>query len=608
MERGKIGFPEAGSLLRSIPGQLRERASVEPGGVAFREKRLGRYVEHSWSDVVEAVAETALGLAGVGLKAKDRVVLCGDPEFGLAVAELAVWSVGGISVGIDPRTPPEELGVLLAEADPSVYVVGNQEYLDKVLEACQVPPDSASLLVVDEGGLFLYDRPVATPLAHVRASGARMTDAERSPLEAAFGAVSPAHPAAVVFTGGTASRPKGVLHTHETLLHGARTLTLLTPDLADRSARSVVTLPLSDLVGKVTTIVLPLVTGLVPHFPEAPDTWSESIFEVAPTYMNERPGFWKRVAARVTLGVQGSSRLKRVAFARAVGITNAALRRHWNGRPVPFYLAVGVALARFAVLVPLLRQFGLHRLRAPLVGWSPVPQELVRDWQRRGLDLRIVYGLAEAFAVTGQSGRYPDPVDVGSPVEGSGCDVQLDSDGGVLVGSPSLAPGYWTPAGTPPNRDDLRSLPTGDIGSMENGRLLILGDEESIATARDGSAVLLQRVENEVKASHYVSEAFAYTVTGKVSVVVELDYETTSAWASARRLVYSTYADLVAKPEAQGLAEEAVRSANARLPASEQIEHVQVFPGPLDPMDGTLTTTGRVRRAALRPRFAGTNP
>jgi fatty-acyl-CoA synthase len=120
------------------------------------------------------------------------------------------------------------------------------------------------------------------------------------------------------------------------------------------------------------------------------------------------------------------------------------------------------------------------------VGGSPVPEALVQQWARRGVELRSVYGITEAgstVAMTPAGAAPSSPGDVGVPMSHIRCRIETTGPddvgeldvGELLVAGTSVTPGYW-------NKPDETArtvidgwLHTGDIASISSdGHIRIL--------------------------------------------------------------------------------------------------------------------------------------
>ena len=75
-------------------------------------------------------------------------------------------------------------------------------------------------------------------------------------------------------------------------------------------------------------------------------------------------------------------------------------------------------------------------------------------------------------------------------------------------------------------------------------------------------------------------------------------------WAEARRIAFTTYHNLAEHPEVLGLLAEEVRKVNATLPEPQRIRRFVSLYKELDPDDGELTRTRKVRRAVIDERYA----
>jgi len=146
---------------------------------ALRERGTGL----SYRDLDHRVAELA-GVIGAGAGGTVGILLERSAE--MVIAALAVIRSGAAYVPVDPGTPAARVGLILADAAPSL-VITSTDLADRV-------PDGVPTLLVDE------PLPAATPLA---ADSCPSTWDSR---------------AYVIFTSGTTGRPKGVQVSHGNLL------------------------------------------------------------------------------------------------------------------------------------------------------------------------------------------------------------------------------------------------------------------------------------------------------------------------------------------------------------------------------------------------------
>jgi long-chain acyl-CoA synthetase len=193
----------------TMPQLLMHWADTMPGELAMREKDLGIWNRITWRDYFEKVRGFALGLHALGFGRGDRLAVASDNTPEWLYADVAAQALGGMTVGIYPTNPWRELGYILRHSRSRIVVCGDQEQVDKVLEAEAREgdlPDLALVVCVDMKGMRNYDRSrlqsfdevVQAGLAH---AGARPggIDIIRDCIRAGV----PDDPAIVVYTSGT---------------------------------------------------------------------------------------------------------------------------------------------------------------------------------------------------------------------------------------------------------------------------------------------------------------------------------------------------------------------------------------------------------------------
>jgi len=411
-------------------------------------------------------------------------------------------------------------------------------------------------------------------------------------------------PATIVYTSGTSANPKGALYTHRALITLGNQFHAF-PELAGADdIRSVVHLPLNHLYERANTPQGMLVKRIIPHFSDDAERFLETLYEVAPQHHASVPRYWSKLASRVIVGMENSSRFKRVAYRAAMKIGRAYRRSHWRGKR-PRVLGGLYGLARLVVFDRMLKKLGLHRVRLALSSGAPLPEDVQALWQVWGVNLKNLYGQTESGVVAAQFEPFPQPGSVGLPYPGN--EIVLSSDDEILCISPGSFSSYWQDEAA--SADMLRAdgIRTGDVGLIDNrGFLKIIDRKKDIVITAGGKNVSPSRIETMLKSSPYISEA---SVVGEgrkyLTALVEIDIGTVSEWARANGVAYSTYRSLATNASVYRLLSREIEQANAALGRVEQVKSFRILDRELDPeVEGeAVTATRKIKRSLLQQQF-----
>jgi long-chain acyl-CoA synthetase len=596
---------EDGAALRrkTAPQLLCERARVLPDSVAFRSKSLGLYRERRWRDYAGLVAHTAHALASIGVRSGERVAIMGEATEQWMICDLAAQSLGAIVYGIYPTASAAEVEYQMRDGGASLFIAEDQEYVDKILPFADRLPDLRHILVLDESAMFGYEHPKLR-LISALLGGNKPPDLAW--LEDHAGRLSPDDPAFIVYTSGTTGQPKGALVTHGKHLAAVASLRDHYATLAERPHRTVVYLPLCHVLGRDVAITLPLMSRLVPHFGEDPEDLPTTLFEVAPTVLFTVPRYLQKFASQILVGMQNSSRAKRVTYELAMRFARAHARRRWDGAVTPAQEALYRAL-RASVFLPILNKLGFDRLELVVSGGAPLPVETMALWHMYGVNVLEMYGQTEEAGgiVAGQQGLFPRPGDVGTPP--AGWEVRLAGDGEVLVKSPDVFEGYWNnEEATRAVKGDDGWLRTGDVGAWRGGRLRLIDRARDFIVTSGGKTISPSLIENILRASPYIAEAMVLGHGRKyLSALIEIDFDTVADWARSHDVPYTGFTSLSAHAQVQRLIAAEIDKANAELARVEQVKAFRILPKALDPeQEGEpVTPTRKVKRTLMSERF-----
>jgi malonyl-CoA/methylmalonyl-CoA synthetase len=162
----------------------------------------------TYRELDDAVARLAAWLAGRGVGAGDRVLLCGPNSVPFAVAYLAVLRAGAVATPASAALTEPELRHLIADSGAVAAFAGGEalERLRRLTETEGAPRLTVSLDGDGPGPT------VADGIEHPELLPVRQLDPKR--------------PAMLAYTSGTTGRPKGALLRHANLLASLRGIML----------------------------------------------------------------------------------------------------------------------------------------------------------------------------------------------------------------------------------------------------------------------------------------------------------------------------------------------------------------------------------------------
>ena len=343
-------------------------------------------------------ASVSAKLREIGVRPGDYVAVMADNDIRYPILLNGLWLAGAVACPVNHRFPAAYAAELLSDFECRFIV------RDKVE---RISGPGAQIKIIDSG-----------PLVDLESPQSRVATAPGHPADIH-------HPATVIFTSGSSSRPKGVLHSFANHYFNALGSSENIPFA--EGDRWLLSLPLYH-VGGLSILFRAMLKGAAVVIPSD------------------------------KTNILGCIRRYRVTHASVVGTQLQRLMCESKGQPPQ---------ASFNAL---------------LAGGGYVSPALLREAVDNGWPVHTSYGLTEMASQVATT----RPGDVDSVLNGSADilphrEVRLSSDGEILVKGETLFLGYIGGGALSPSRDDDGWFHTADLGELdEAGNLRVIGRRDSM--------------------------------------------------------------------------------------------------------------------------------
>jgi long-chain acyl-CoA synthetase len=392
------------------------------------------------------VRRLAEGFRTAGLAPGDRVVVCmaNCPEVGLTYS--AVWRAGGATTPVLFLLSEEELRHVLRDS-AAAYVVTTPEFLPKVLASGAGIETLRGVVVAGAVGGDLGQN--SLPLLD-------FSELESAP-EGELVERASSELAALLYTGGTTGRSKGVMLSHDAVSSAAWAASAAARQTDEEpTSVSLLPLPLSHVYGLTVSVM-----GL--HATEPGTSVLMRWFD---------PAGWLSLAAQHRVEI-------------------SAL--------VPSMIQM--------LLAQPIEDYDLTALRRVASGGAPLAPEVAEEFTKRlpGVEITEGYGCTESAAIistsppgmarAGSVGKPPPLIDV-RIAKADGSTAAVGEDGEICVRGPNVMTGYWNAPDETAHAVRDGWLHTGDIGRFDDDGFLYVVDRIKDLIIRGGINVYPRDVED----------------------------------------------------------------------------------------------------------------
>ena len=543
----------------------------------------------------------ALGLAEAGIGRGDRVAILSENRYEWPVSDLAILSLGAVTVPIYPTLTAEQCRYILEHSEAKAVVVSTAAQLAKLRAVASRLPALRTIVTLDPSPAA---GPSERPFESLKARGAELAARDPNALARMAATLDPAAVATIIYTSGTTGEPKGAMLTHTNIVSNVdaclRVVSLTPSDLA------LSFLPLCHIFERMAGLYAMLRGGVTIAYAESMETVAANAVEVRPTVLCGVPRFYEKVHARVMEAGLASPPLRRGLFLWGLRQGAAVARARFAGQRPPAALALLARVADRLVGAKIRARVG-GRLRFCISGSAPLSTQVMEFFFAIGIPIIEGYGLTETSPVIclNRPGREK-PGSVGLPVPG--VEVRIGPEGEILTRGPHVMAGYFRNEAA--TREAIRDgwFHTGDAGRLEDDGALTITDRiKDLLVTAGGKKVAPQPLEARLKLSRWISEAVLLGDRRPYVVcLIVPDFAALETEAGARGWSVASRDQLIARPEVRALYAAEIELLNADLAQFEKVKKFELLNRELSQEAGELTPTLKVKRRVVTQKFSDT--
>jgi len=596
--------------LDTFPRLLLHHAKVRPDRPAIREKDLGIWQSWTWSEVADQVRALACGLAAQGFKRGMTIALIGENRPRLYWGITAAQCLGGVPVPLYQDAVAEEWVFVFQNAEIGFAISEDQEQVDKLLDIMPRCPQLKHIYYDDPRGLRHYGQPELMSYERLIELGREFDRANPDFFMAEVEKGRPEDMAALFYTSGTTGNPKGVVHSNKNLISTGRMAAEIEGITADENVLAF--LPMAWIGQNMFSYTQALICGFCVNCPESSDTVMTDLREIGPSYFLAPPSVFERLLTQVTIRMEDAGWVKRKMYHYFMGVANRVGGKLLDAKePVSFWDRLLYKSGDLCVYGPLRNVLGMTRIRITYTGGEAIGPDLFRFYRSIGVNLKQLYGSTETSVfVCVQPDGQVKPDTVGKAV--GSVQIKIADSGEILIKSPGLFNEYYkNPQATAEAKDAEGWFHTGDAGFVDaEDHLKILDRAKDVGKLNDGTLFAPKYIENKLKFFPYIKEAVAFGQGRDMCCAfVNIEFDAVADWAERRNIAYSGYTDLASRQEVYDLVRDCVEHVNRDLAtdaklAGSQIHRFLILHKELDPDDGEITRTRKVRRGYIGDKYA----
>ncbi len=500
--------------------------------IAFIYRMGEEEIQVSYAKLFEDVVLLSRAFEKRGLGRGDKVMFLSDNRYAWIVTDLAIMSLGAVTVPRGSDTPTQELSFIVENSDATYLVIESDSLLEhhrNYLNGCKQIKSIFVMTSPDKHKFFSNTYSYGSLLGDRTISDDDIDHFHKRGKE-----IRPDSLLTLIYTSGTTGLPKGVQLSHSNVMHNIKYI----PDIIGLTPedRWLSILPSWHIFERTAEYSALCVGSCLVY--SSVKTFAQDLENYKPTLVATVPRVWESLYSKVELAIRKKGKAPQAIFNLLVAVSSKykrnqrLLRGHLpqfkRKDPITTLFIKGVALIKLIVLFPLYlvarkklaavqQRFG-GRLRLAISGGGTLARYLEEWIDAVGIRIVNAYGMTECSpAIAGRGLSCPVYGTLGPAVPET--DLRIVSEQGEVLGpgaeglievrGPQVTAGYYK------NEEENRKsfsedgfFRTGDLGMLTlGGELVITGRAKEIIVLASGENIDPSRIENAITVFPFIQDA-----------------------------------------------------------------------------------------------------
>ena len=468
----------------------------------FGFKKDGEWSHISWNEASNLVQDLSVGLHEIGVRKNDKISIIAENSYKWCVVDLAIISLGAITVPGYTTSNEDEIFYLLSHSEASVVFL-NSKLLSTIENILPKLDKIKHIVCIDEVKSTKLNKTINS-FDNLIDKGSKSLS-KSSFKEDTLYKVKEDDVVSIIYTSGTSSKPKGVMLTHKSIISNILGANELVKELEVKDHKFLSIIPLSHAYEHTAGFFLPILIGAEIFFNENRDQIVNDLLSVKPSLMTAVPRLYEVLHKKINNQLSNQSKISQKLFSKTIELGTKKIEK----RELLFIEKLQDFALDKLVRKKIQKKFG-GNLKAFISGGAALNEQVGLFFQSLGINILQGYGQTECSPLISCNPIHNIKINSVGPVI-KGIDIKLSKQNEILVKGNSLMKGYWKDKKNTNNTIIDGWLHTGDLGSIdEDGYLYISGRINEMIVNSGGENIAPVPIENLLMSHNEIEQALVY--------------------------------------------------------------------------------------------------